>query len=241
MTILSVLFLGLVMGMRHAIESDHVAAVASLVARDIRGKSIWKLGTIWGGGHALALFSVGFLFLLIDWDAPEIFSQWLELVVGLMLVILGIDLIRRVITARIHLHVHRHDEKKLHFHAHAHMGTKDNKTKHVKDIHPHNHGATLSLGTFLIGMVHGTAGSATLVLLVLGTIQSFWLGVGYILLFGIGSIIGMAVFSATITMPLRLSARFMTVAFNGLQGSIGVWTIIIGSLMINEQANMLIG
>ncbi len=244
---ISVLLLGLIMGMRHAIESDHVSAVASIMARDNgSGRQALKLGTLWGGGHALTLFGVGVVFLAFDWGAPEVFSQWLELAVGFMLVALGGDLVRRVVAERIHFHAHKHGGQVSHMHVHSHgdvLATqKPSKPDHDPLIHPHRHdGAGLSLRAFAVGMVHGVAGSAALVLLVLGTIQSFWVGVAYMLLFGVGSIVGMALLSTTISLPLRFSARSLTWAFNGLQGGIGVWTLALGVLLVEEHFFNLIG
>lgn len=240
----SAIFLGLMMGMRHAIEADHVAALASLMARDVPRRGLWKLGTLWGSGHAVTLFGVGLFFLAFDWAAPEQFSGWLELVVGFMLVALGLDLIRRMVMDRIHFHTHDHGDRVRHFHAHSHADDTLERTAnraHDPAQHPHRHGARLSLRAFVIGMVHGMAGSAALVLVVLGSIQSFWLGVVYMILFGVGSVVGMALFSAVISLPIRLSARSMTWAFNGLQGGIGVWTLVIGVSLITDHATILIG
>jgi len=237
------------MGMRHAIESDHVAAVASLMAGDGSGRQALKLGTWWGGGHALTLFGVGVVFLAFDWGPTEAFSDWLELAVGFMLVVLGGDLLRRVVAERIHFHFHNHGNAEPHVHAHSHANSLSVQVAdqgadapiHDRANHPHRHGPGLSLRAFMVGMVHGMAGSAALVLLVLGSIQSFWLGVAYMLLFGLGSILGMALLSAIISMPLRFSARSLTWAFNGLQGGIGVWTLVLGALLIEEHLSFLMG
>ena len=231
----SVLFLGLLMGLRHAVESDHVAAVASLTAGNTGKSGALRLGALWGSGHALALFAVGLIFIGFDWGAPEAFSGWLELAVGVMLVVLGVDLVRRVVRERIHFHAHRHRDATQHFHAHSHLSS---------PTHTHNHarrqGQKLSLRAFLVGMVHGMAGSAALVVLVLGTIQSFWQGVAYMAIFGAGSIVGMSVLSLTISLPLRLSARSMTWTYNGLQGAIGVWTLVLGGAIVYERVLPLI-
>ena len=235
----SILLLGLIMGMRHAIESDHVAAVASLAAGESGRGRIMRLGAIWGGGHALTLFAVGVVFVAFDWGAPEVFSGWLELAVGVMLVALGADLVRRVVSERIHFHAHRHRGLKgpvQHFHAHAHA------TPHTDAVHhAHRHGARLTWRAFIVGMVHGMAGSAALVVLVLGTVESLWLGIGYMALFGLGSIVGMAVLSLTISVPLRLSARSMTWAYNGLQGAVGVWTLVLGADIVATRITPLLG
>ena len=228
----SIILLGLLMGMRHAIESDHVAAVASLSADAPTRRRMIELGALWGGGHALTLFAVGAVFVAFDWGAPEVFSSWLELVVGFMLVVLGADLVRRVIRDRIHFHIHAHDRVK-HVHVHAHDANAH--ARHDAAQHAHRHARGVSVRAFTVGMVHGMAGSAALVVLVLGTIESFWLGLGYMALFGVGSLVGMALLSLTISVPLGLSAKSLTWGYNGLQGAIGAWTLYLGGTIVIER------
>ncbi|MDJ0779485.1 MAG: urease accessory protein [Gammaproteobacteria bacterium] len=224
----SLLFLGFVIGMRHALEADHLAAVASLASRSASLRQSVRHGTAWGIGHTLTLFLFGGLVLAMDSLVPQDFARTLEAVVGVMLVLLGADVIRRVIRQRIHYHAHRHGAENPHFHAHSHAGEGD----HAHSDHAHAHDRDFPLRALLVGLVHGMAGSAALILLTLETVESVALGIAYIALFGLGSIAGMALLSAVISLPLRFSARRLTWLHNGLQLSIGCLTLAIGSAVV---------
>ena len=252
----SVLLLGLLMGMRHAIESDHVAAVASIAAQQTGKRHAVKLGIVWGSGHALALFSVCVVFIAFDWGAPDTFSGWLELAVGFMLVWLGIDLIYRVVRERIHFHRHQHGAQVSHLHLHAHRSAPshaaqqypvdglgrehDHNLNHNLAHHPHRHHGNLSLRAFGIGLMHGMAGSAALVVLALGSVQSFGQALVYMALFAVGSIAGMAALSLTITLPFYFSARTMTWGYNTLQCAVGGWTLVMGSMIVADRVPALL-
>jgi len=227
----SLLLLGFLLGMRHAVETDHVAAVASLVTRSRSMSDTLCQGAVWGLGHTLTLFIFGSLVLLLDTVMPETLAQTLEFVVGLMLVGLGIDVLRRLQRERIHFHVHQHADDTLHFHAHSHTG----ESVHPA-VHHHHHERTrgFPLRALLVGMMHGMAGSAALILLTLQTVHSPLTGLLYIALFGIGSIAGMAVLSVIIAVPLRYSASSLTWVHNGLQAVIGVTTLIIGGIIVYD-------
>lgn len=227
----SLLLIGFLIGMRHALEADHVAAVATLATRTTTVKQAIKLGSIWGLGHTLTLFLFGSVVLLTDLFVPEKMAEWLEFGVGIMLILLGLDVLRRLIRDRIHYHVHQHGETQRHFHAHSH-----NNNNLKIDSHQHEHPSQLSYRSLFIGVLHGMAGSAALILLTLETIQSPLIGIVYIALFGLGSIAGMAALSYIISIPLRASATGMTRMHNGLQFVIGISTVIIGSIVMLENS-----
>lgn len=225
----SILLLGLLIGMQHAMEADHVAAVASLSTRTGSLRETARQGAVWGLGHTITLLCFGGMVLLLDTLIPENFAQLLELAVGVMLVLLGGDVIRRVLRDRVHFHSHHHGEDK-HFHAHSHRGQGD----HQRDPHQHTHSKPFPLRALFIGMMHGMAGSAALILLVLETVASPWLGLLYIALFGFGSIAGMALLAAVISLPMRYSARNLTWAHNGITSLVGLVTIGVGGALIYE-------
>lgn len=234
----SLLLLGFLIGMRHALEADHVAAVATLTSRTATMKQAVKLGSLWGIGHTLTLFLFGSLVLLTDLFIPETMATVLELVVGLMLVVLGLDVLRRLIKERIHYHAHQHrylkkQQQQRHFHAHSHASQSGKNIR--QDSHQHDHIEGLSLRALFVGVLHGMAGSAALILLTLETIQSPLQGLLYITLFGIGSIAGMAVLSFIISIPIRASAKGMTWMHNGLQLVIGTATVILGVVVVLEN------
>ncbi len=228
----SLLFLGLLIGMRHALEADHVAALASLASNNQSIKDTVKHGAVWGVGHTITLFIFGGMMLLIGHSISEQLVQALEFSVGIMLVVLGIDVLRKLIKKRIHFHSHQH-ESEQHFHAHSHEGEK--YQQHNPEVHQHEHGKAFPLRALWVGLMHGMAGSAALIVLTLQTVSSTTQGFLYILFFGIGSIFGMASLSFIIAIPLRRSAQGLTWMHNGFQGFIGLATVMIGGMLMFEN------
>jgi ABC-type nickel/cobalt efflux system permease component RcnA len=224
---ISLLLLGLVLGMRHALEADHLAAVASLATRSKGTRRTVLQGAVWGLGHTLTLLAVGGACLLLRAAISERVAAALEGAVGVMLLLLGADVLRRMRRRRVHLHVHRHADGTVHLHAHRH-GPEE---AHDPDHHLHAHEG-FPLRALLVGMVHGLAGSAALLLLTLTTLSSAWLGVAYIAVFGIGSIAGMAVLAAVISLPLQGTARHLTGWYNGLEAVIGAGTLLVGAWVL---------
>ena len=224
----SLLFLGFLIGMRHALDADHLAAVATIASQQQSIKSTIRHGAAWGLGHTITLFLFGSLVILMDTVIPQQLAAFLEMAVGVMLIALGIDVIRRVIRQRIHYHVHRHGDNQAHFHAHSHSG----EGKHASSAHQHSHDSRFPLRTLFIGLMHGMAGSAAPILLTMETIDSLWYGMFYILLFGIGSMLGMALLSFVIAIPLKASASGLTWMHNGLQLSIGIFTTGLGLIIV---------
>ena len=228
---LSILLLGFMIGMRHAVETDHVAAVASLATSSKSIGDTVRQGAAWGLGHTLTLFMFGSIVLVFDAVMPEQMARTLELLVGVMLVVLGLDVLRRLIRDRIHFHTHHHDGGERHFHAHSHAGEQGHDPKR----HHHEHPGGFPLRAMYVGLMHGMAGSAALILLTLQTVESPFVGLAYIALFGIGSMTGMALLSFVIAIPLRFSAGGLTWLHNSLQGVIGVATIVIGAFLVLQS------
>ncbi|HEY4134450.1 MAG TPA: urease accessory protein [Alphaproteobacteria bacterium] len=231
---ISVLLLGLFLGMKHAMEADHVAAVASLAARSGTVGEAARLGVAWGMGHTLTLFVIGAAVLLLGAAIPETATHVLEFAVGVVLVGLGIDVVRRMLKEGVHVHAHQHQgERHLHLHQHdnvaAPAAVAHSATPHAVTSHAHAHKRVLPLRALCVGLVHGMAGSAALIVLTLGSIQSVWLGVAYIGLFGIGSIAGMLALSLVIGLPLRLTAHKLGNLYNGLTAVIGLLTVFLGA------------
>ncbi len=221
----SILSLGFLIGMRHALEADHVAAVASLATGSKSVKETIFHGALWGFGHTITLLAIGSFVIVMSSTVPETLAHWLEFTVGMMLVLLGADVIRRMVRDRIHFHFHQHGPaSRPHLHAHSHRG----EGRHELSAHKHRHGKGMSARVLAVGIMHGLAGSAALVLLVAGTIESTFTGILYIVLFGFGSVVGMAALSAVIAIPLRYSATSMTWAYNGLQAVVGAATMSLG-------------
>ena len=233
----SLLVVGFVFGLKHALEGDHFAAVASLATQSNTAWYTIRAGIIWGLGHTLTLFLVGGTVLMMGTAVPAMVALSLEWLVGLMLMILGGDVIRRVIKARIHFHVHQHDDGTRHFHAHGHAA--DNRP-HDPGRHHHSHSREFPVRALLVGLVHGLAGSAALILLALASAESTIAGFTYILVFGLGSLIGMGTLSAIIAIPLQ-NARGLGWMYNGLCSAVGVLTFAIGLNLLYQITPMIIG
>jgi ABC-type nickel/cobalt efflux system permease component RcnA len=230
-----ILLLGLLLGMRHALDADHLAAVATLVTRSRSVGHTVLQGVAWGAGHTLTLLLFGGAVLVLGLVLPERAALALELAVGVMLVALGAELLYRLWRRRVHFHAHRHADGAAHFHAHAHPG----ESPHDPDRHEHSHG--FPLRALLVGMVHGMAGSAALILLSLETLRTPAWGLVYIALFGLGSIAGMAALSVVIAIPMRLTSGRLASgrldrAHGGLSALVGLGTVLLGCYVVFRSA-----
>jgi hypothetical protein len=218
-----ILGLGFLLGMQHALEADHIAAVSSIAARRSHVGDIVKHGLTWGLGHTLTLFAFAGAAILLGHAIPDQFARPLETSVGIMLVGLGAHVLWRLWRDRVHFHQHGHGDGTVHLHVHSHAGE---TVAHAGGPHAHAHG--FRWRTLLVGLMHGMAGSAALLVLTVSQASSPAAGLGYIALFGVGSMIGMGALSTVIAVPLAVSARWLTWANSGLQGGVGIITIAIG-------------
>ena len=224
-----ILGLGFLLGMQHALEADHIAAVSSIAARRSHVADIVKHGLTWGLGHTLTLFIFAGAAILLGRAIPEGIARPIETAVGLMLVGLGAHVLWRLWRDRVHFHRHGHGDGTVHFHAHSHSGE---TAPHERTAHVHDHG--FRWRTLLVGLMHGMAGSAALLVLAVTQASSPAVGLGYVALFGVGSMIGMGVLSMVIAVPLAVSARWLTWANRSLQGAVGLATVAIGVTAIVE-------
>jgi hypothetical protein len=222
-----ILGLGFLLGMQHALEADHIAAVSSIAARRTHVSDIVKHGLTWGLGHTLTLFAFAGAAILLGRAIPEHLARPLETAVGIMLLGLGAHVLWRLWRDRVHFHSHGHGDGTVHIHAHSHAGE---TVAHARAAHAHAHG--FRWRTLLVGLMHGMAGSAALLVLAVSQASSAAVALGYIALFGIGSMIGMGALSAVIAVPLAVSARWLTWTNSGLQASVGVITVAIGAMTI---------
>jgi len=182
-TFISLLSFGFLLGVKHAFDADHITAVSTLSKRNPS-----LTGLLWGLGHTITILIVGLIVLSLKIAIPEKLALSFEFIVGGMLIIMGFSILTTLDTHKIHFHKHKHEEEEhIHFHSHS-----------IEKTHNHYH------QPLLIGLIHGLAGSAAVTLLVLSTINSFWIGLFYILIFGFGSIIGMVSASNIISLPFRL-------------------------------------
>lgn len=220
---LTVALLGLFLGIEHSLEPDHLVAVSTLVTDRSGARRAGLIGIYWGLGHSAVLSAIGLLVLALQLRIPDRFASFAELLVGGLLIALGVRAIWRLRSRNLHLHSHRHSAGQA---AHAHFHTHEKTERHE---HPHR---PVHRGSFLIGMLHGMAGSAALMLLILGTVESTLQGLGYLLAFGAGSIAGMGLVSALVALMMQLWSQ----RFERLQGGLGMVagaaSILIGAVLI---------
>lgn len=222
-----VLTLGLVFGLKHAIEADHVAAVTAIVSERKSILSSSLVGGLWGIGHTITLFIAGLVVLLLQVRIGERTALALEFGVAIMLIALGANVVRKLMRGgKVHLHEHTHGK---HTHVHLHMHSDVPETE--PDTH---HGYRLGVRPVVVGMIHGLAGSAALMLLVLSTINSPLVGLVYILIFGVGSIGGMMLMSALVGVPIHLTANRFTRANFAVRALAGLFSLGYGLFMVYE-------
>ena len=231
---LTILALGFLIGIRHAFEPDHVAAVASLATRTTSLRQAARQGAAWGLGHTITLFVVCTVVMALDTAISERVAGYLEAAVGVMLVALGLDVLRRLVRDHVHFHAHRHADGVAHFHAHSHKGEAAQTRDTKRHEHDHAGARQFPFRALAVGLMHGMAGSAALIVLAAQTVDSVWLGLGYVALFGVGSIVGMAIFSAVICVPMK-SAKTLTWAHNGLQLAVGIGTALLGASTVYQH------
>jgi hypothetical protein len=223
----SMLAFGFVLGLKHAVEVDHLAAVSTIVSERKSVLSSMLVGGLWGIGHTISLALAGIAVIWLHLEISERTALALEFAVGVMLVVLGINALRKLRSGgHLHLHVHQHGGRE-HIHPHIHDGNPET------DSQTH-HGFRLGKRPLLVGMLHGMAGSAALMLLVLSTISKPLVGLFYIVVFGIGSIGGMMIMSALVGLPLYLTATRFARAHLMMRGLAGLFSLTFGLFMIYE-------
>jgi len=221
---IAVLLIGFVFGLYHAIEADHLAAVSAIVSEHKNVFTASIIGGFWGLGHTISLFIVGALVIFVKFQITESTEGILEGIVGIMLVLLGLNAIRKIFKAeKVHTHAHEHDG---HHHSHLHIHREE------KAESSHHRFAPRSV---LVGMIHGLAGSAGLMLLVLPTIPSPAVALLYIGIFGIGSIAGMMIMSMLMGLPLYFTAGRFVLINKGIRLLAGAFSLVWGALLITEK------
>ena len=214
---LSILALGFVLGIKHAIEPDHVIAVSTIASQSKKLFRSTLAGVFWGIGHTATLFIIGVILILMKGEIPEKWAMSLEFLVGIMLVYLGLTTITSF--KNIHVHQHEQDEDKhKHVHSHSHDG---------QHLHKHQPRNVSYMKSLFIGLVHGLAGSGAMVLLTMSTVKNVWEAAVYILIFGVGTILGMLFFTTIIGIPFVFSAK-KRVLNQTLSRLTGVISIVFG-------------
>lgn len=220
--LLTFLSVGFLLGLRHALDADHLAAVSTVLAERPSMRASGLVGFWWGVGHTLTLMLVGAVVLVSGVHIPEPFALLAESGVGLLLVVLGGTLALKLFRERWHLHRHVHDGEP-HVHLHSH---------HRREDHAHPHWARQSLRPLLIGMAHGIAGSAALMLVIVSNTSGIGQGLLYIAVFGFGSIAGMLVVGLTLSVPVIYSRVLGQRAFFAVQGVASLGSVGLGLWML---------
>ncbi len=236
MDVVMIFGLGLLLGMQHASDADHLAAVATLATREHSLARALRLGAAWGLGHSLMLLVVAGAVAGLGWVIPPQWAIRFEQAVGVLLFVLGARLAWRLWKERIHFHGHAHAGRAPHFHGHSHAtrGASEPRPPHAGD--PHRHAHRLPAGSMLVGMVHGLAGSAALALLAAGALPTPAMQFVYIAVFGVGSIAGMAVLTGALSFTLRLTANRLTTLHRGFSGVIACTSMAIGLHLVSSAA-----
>jgi high-affinity nickel permease len=219
-TLALVALVAVVLGLRHATDPDHLAAVSTLLAgtRERASGAAARLGLSWGLGHAVSLFAFGLPILLFKSYLPGPVQQGAETTVGLVIAALAVWLLVRWRRGLFHLHLHAH-EAGVHAHGHIHDG----------NDHPHRSSRVRSpVQAFGIGLVHGMGGSAGVGVLLLASIHDRGIAVAALALFAICTALSMAALSTGLGFTLtrgRVAGLFPRIApaLGFLSLSFGVW------------------
>lgn len=248
-TILSLIALGFVLGMRHATDPDHVIAVSTIVTRQRTMRDAILIGILWGIGHTLTIVCVGGAIILFSVAIPARLGLTMEMAVAFMLVVLGMwnltGILQRIRdsfmsggerASGLHSHLHSHND---YFHSHPH-GHGPGNHGHPEDQTPQTWldrrlgrlGLYQILRPLVVGVVHGLAGSAAVALLVLATIQDPRWAIAYLLLFGIGTIVGMMLITAAIAAPLAYTSKRLSRIDRHLRTASGLLSLGFGLFLV---------
>ena len=215
------------LGLRHALDPDHLMAVTTLVAgsKDNGTRRAARLGVTWGAGHALAIVVLGLPVVLAHAVLPELVQRVAESAIGVIIALLAARLLVRWRRGVFHLHVHEHDGER-HLHVHSHREARGHAHRHLRPRTP--------LQAFLIGVTHGVGGSAAVALLLLMSVSGRLLATVALVVFATGTAVSMGVLTASFgwllgRRPLRQRLRVaavplgvMGLAFGGLY-AVAAW------------------
>jgi len=197
--VVTVAGIGLILGLRHAFEPDHLAAVSTLATRPAaRLRSAARLGLVWGLGHTGTVGVVALLIIVLGVHLPDRFWPAAELLVAALLVLLGATVIWRYARGRWHMHAHAHPVTPPHFHLHSHASDA---------THSHAHAAVDARRSLGFGVAHGLAGSGAIAALLVAAAPDASSRLIYFAAFGAGTIAGMLGVSMTLSVLVRLAAE----------------------------------
>jgi hypothetical protein len=218
------LLVSLALGLRHATDPDHLAAVTTLIASE-SGNGARKAGSMglsWGIGHGTSLVFIGLPLVLLGRYLPGPVQQAAEALIGVIIIILAARLLAR--WRRGHFHAHSHDGEPVHRHVHSH----ESDSWHE---HAHNVALRTPLSSYGIGLVHGIGGSGGLTLLLLSTIPNPVQATGALVIFAGGTAVSMALLSTAFGLalakgPIASNFERFTPALGALSLAFGTWYML---------------
>jgi high-affinity nickel permease len=218
-SLLSILALGLVLGMRHATDPDHVIAVTTIVTRERNIGRSSIIGMLWGIGHTVTILLVGGAIIVFGLVIPPRLGLAMEFSVAVMLIFLGVINLRGFredvqamlsgTAGGIHSRYHSHGDT-IHRRAHGsmqHGHSEENIPQGWLDRRFGRLGIYQAMRPVVVGIVHGMAGSAAVALLILASIRNPVWAMGYLLVFGMGTIAGMMLITTAIATPSAYGSR----------------------------------
>jgi len=211
MSIGQVVVLGLGLGLQHAVDPDHVVAVSTIVSRTGSAARSIGAGALWGVDHTLTVLAVGGAMVLFSWKVPASWTHATNLAVALMLIALGLSALRAAKKASSNHTKHQH------FHAGQHS--------------QHDRGGS-AVRALAVGMVHGLAGSAGIALLALSAVQEQYTATAFLTLFGLGTIAGMVLITAIISLPFAWGSQRSRRLVFLLRRGVGLLSLVFGIALV---------
>ncbi len=208
------------LGVRHAVDPDHLVAVSTLVAEERRLWPAARLGLWWGAGHLLPIAALGLPLVALRVRLPEVWEHTVDLGVGVVLVLLGLRTLWSLRCQRVHFHVHEHDGR-VHPHFHTHVRGPD---------HTHAHTPARARGriSFLVGMIHGLAGSGAAAVVAMTAATSLAAGTAYLLAFGVGTTAGMFLTTLCIAAPTLAAISRWQRLYRAVRAAAGLASVAVG-------------
>ena len=247
---LGIALLGLVLGMRHATDPDHVIAVTTILSRERRLAAAARIGLVWGLGHSVTVLAVGAAIIVFKLAVPVCLGLAMEFAVAIVLILLGIGavgaLMRKAASRLFGTRVPAEQRLVVHSHSHAHDGARHRHPHVHRQAHqpsaaasPHDHGIEgpalppfasrrRVLKSFGVGLVHGLAGSAAIALLVLSAIPEPLWATLYLTVFCAGTVIGMGLITTAIATPLIFASTRMSSLHGRLVVGSGLLSFVFG-------------
>ncbi len=228
LSIIFILLTGLGLGLGHSLDPDHVVAVSALVCNNKSLRKCITSATVWGIGHSVVLLAIGLLVLTFSVAIPQTVLKLFDCAAGVLLIILGVLVVRPLITERNSIHQAAHEQSHSHTHPHSHTHKHNNK----HDTNEHEHSHTHLHKSAITGAIQGLGGSAALMLVTLSTVNSLTIGTVFIFFFGVGVILGMVGIACIVGSVIAYTASNLEKVHKIIKALTGSASIIFGIAII---------